>query len=161
LELRGWIVLAVLAATLVLFGQGDVRQGLSADPAISFGLTGKTLAELRAESPDAYEVADVGVRGEGLSLIAIGFLLLAILGTAYRTGQRWAWWTMWILPLWGLSVSVRFLLVDLAPGTPPPPPMVSGPIFFLICAAVLLGSARRYLRTHDASVEKAPGQVTT
>ncbi|MBM7789309.1 hypothetical protein [Tenggerimyces flavus] len=146
LERRGWIVLAVLAGVLVMFGAWDVPRGLEADPAISYGLTGKTLVQLRAESADAYEVADVTVRWGGISILTLALLLLAIIVTAYRDGQRWAWWTLWLLPLWSASVAAMGFVVDLAPGTAPPPPMVSGPIFFAIAAAILLGSARRFFR---------------
>lgn len=146
LERRGWIVLAVLAGVLVLFGFGDIRQGNEADAAIPFGLTGKTLEQLRAESPDAYEVADIGVRANGNNLVALGLLLVAIIVTAYRGGQRWAWWTLWLLPVWSLAAAALMFFADRAPGTPPPPPMVSGPIFFAIAAAILLGSARRFFR---------------
>jgi hypothetical protein len=155
LERRGWIALAILSGVVLLFGVGDVRRGLEADPAISFGLTGKSLAQLRAESADAYEVADVTVRASGVTIAVLALLLLALVVTAYRGGQRWAWWTMWLLPVWGLAAAALMLLADRAPGTPPPPPMVSGPIFFAIGSAVLLGSARKFFRpiAVDAKVE--------
>lgn len=146
LERRGWIVLAVLSGILVIFGVGDVRNGNEADAAIPFGLTGKTLDQLRAESADAYEVADIGVRANGVTIVVVGLLLLAIIATAYRAGQRWAWWTLWLLPLWSLGAAAVMFLADRSPGTPPPPPMVSGPIFFVLAAAILLGSARRFFR---------------
>ena len=146
LERRGWIALAFLSGVLLLFGVGDVVRGIEADAAIPFGLTGKTLDQLRAESPDAYEVADIGVQANGRTIAVLGLVLLAIIVTAYRAGQRWAWWTMWLLPLWSLGAAALMFFADRAPGTPPPPPMVSGPMFFAIAAAVLLGSARRFFR---------------
>jgi drug/metabolite transporter (DMT)-like permease len=146
LERRGWIVLAVLSGVLVMFGSGDIRRGNEADAAIPFGLTGKTLDQLRAESPAAYEVADIGVRANGITIAVLGLALLAILGTAYRGGQRWSWWAMWLLPLWSLGAAALMFFADRAPGTPPPPPMLSGPIIFAIAAAILLGSARRFFR---------------
>lgn len=139
-----WKILLVLAAILIVFGIGDVIRGLDADPAIIRSITGRTLEELRAQSPDVVEVGHAMTRAGGLQLAAVGVLMSAILLTAFRRWERWAWYAMWTLPAWSLAVFFLMLSIDRAHGVPPPPPLISGPIFAVLSAALLLAVAPRF-----------------
>jgi hypothetical protein len=77
-------------------------------------------------------------------LLTLGLLMLVILAGPYRRGERWAWWAMWLLPIWALSVPATFLVYGLAPGAPPAPPLISGSIIGAICVVVLLVDRRRF-----------------
>ncbi len=114
-------------------------------------LVGKTPAELEAEGPLAYRMYDLTLRGGGLSLVMVGALMTAILVFAFRPGQRWAWWTMWLFPAWGISVSVAGLVIGVAPGQAPPPPLLSGFVLGLLAAAILLVSAPRFFGDRAAA----------
>jgi hypothetical protein len=70
-------------------------------------------------------------------------LLLVAFGVTDRRNQRWAWWTMWVLPAWAVGVPILYLVAGVEPDQPPPPPMVSGPILAVLSAAALLVSAPR------------------
>ena len=61
-----------------------------------------------------------------------------------RAWQRWAWWTLWVLPLWALAVSIFFLVQDRPEGTAIPPPLVSGFVFFAYGAFWLAVSNRGF-----------------
>jgi hypothetical protein len=139
-RIAGWGMLAI-AVLAAVFGLGDVINGVANDPGVPLGVVGMTPAELEAEGPHAYRMYDVTLRGGGLSLVMLGALMTSILLFAFRRGQRWAWWTMWLLPAWAISVSVGGLLIGVAPGQPPAPPVVSGFVLGIFAGVMLLVSA--------------------
>jgi hypothetical protein len=151
LQRNAWWGLLAIAVLAALFGIGDVFNGVANDPGVPLGVVGMTPAELKAEGPQAYRMYDLTLRGGGLSLAMVGALMSAILIFAFRRGQRWAWWTMWLLPAWAISVSVGGLVIGVAPGQAPPPPLVSGFILGSLAAAILLVSAPRFFGARAAS----------
>ena len=110
LERHAWWGLLLMTVTMVGFGVGDVLQGAAADRGIPLGLTGLTLEELQAEGPASYRLFDFFTRVNGYSLLLAGLLGTAILLFAFRADQRWAWWTMWLLPLWAIGVAAFYLV---------------------------------------------------
>ena len=142
LERNAWKFLLVPTVIIILFGIGDLARGTDADPAIVEGLSGLTVAEIAAASPEAADVIDAATRAQGLLLAWFGIVLSSIVWFAFRRWQRWAWWTMWALPVWAIGVSVFFLLQDRPEGATIPPPMVSGFVFFAY-AAFWLGVSYR------------------
>jgi hypothetical protein len=143
LSQHAWWGLALFAIVFVLFGLTDIASGAAADPAIPRGLTGRTIAELEAESPAAYQMFDFLTRINGWSLVLIGALLTVIVFIPFRGGERWAWWTMWAVPVWSIGVALFYVVVGTRPDQPPPPPMVSGPIVAALSVAILLVSRPR------------------
>ena len=138
---NGWWALLAIAVLLLLFGVGDMANGVANDPGIPLGVTGMTPAQLEAEGPNAYRMYDLTLRSQGSSLAVVGGLMGAILLFGFRRGQRWAWWTMWLLPAWMVSASMVGLLIGVAPGQPPPPPVVSGFVLAIMSGVILLASA--------------------
>ena len=136
----------LISAMLVAFGITDVIVGAAADPAIAAGLTGRTLDELRAEGADAYRLFDFMTRANGGSLVLAGLGFSAVLVFAFRHGRRWAWWVLWLLPLWGVSVALGYLVAGIQPDQAPPPPLISGPIIAVLGAVILGVTARRSFR---------------
>jgi hypothetical protein len=133
-----------MTVTLVIFGVGDVLVGPAADRGIPLGLTGMTLEELQAEGPASYRLFDFFTRVNGNSLLLAGLFGTAILLFAFRRDQRWAWWTMWLLPVWAVGGTAFYLVAGVHADQPPPPPLVSGPIFAFVAVAILLVSAPRF-----------------
>ncbi|MGH2428572.1 MAG: hypothetical protein ACRDGV_06740 [Candidatus Limnocylindria bacterium] len=146
LERHAWWVLLLFALLLVTFGVTDVVVGPAADRAIPMALTGLTPEEIEAEGAAGYRLFDFFTRANGFSLVGIGLLATAILVFAFRRNQRWAWWAMWVLPLWAAGALVFYLVAGVEPDQPPPPPMISGPILAVLSAAALLVSAPRFFR---------------
>lgn len=105
---------------------------------------------LASESPNGYRFADFGVRATGLGLVVTGTALAAIAGFAFRQHRLWAWWVMWVLPIWGISALVLILAIGVSPAQAPPTPMITGPIVAVVSAALLLVSAPRFLGRHTA-----------
>jgi hypothetical protein len=145
-----WFLL-LFAVVLVVFGVTDVLVGPAADRAIAIGLTGLDLEEIQAESEAGYRLFDFFTRANGFALALIGLLAAAILVFAFGRGQRWAWWTMWTLPLWAAGGAIRFVIAGLEPGQPPPPPVISGPLFAVLSAVALLVSAPRFFGRRDTT----------
>lgn len=135
-----WKWLAAPVLIVIFFGVGDVVNGSAADPAIVEGLTGLTPDDIEALSPEAAWMVDFQARAGGYILICLGLALAAIVWFGFRRWQRWSWFTMWVLPLWAITVSLTMLLADRPEGGPVPPPMVSGFIFFAYAAFWLVVS---------------------
>jgi len=138
LRRHSWWGLLAVSVMLALFGVTDIVSGAAADVGIPQGLTGRTIAELEAESADAYGLFDFGARVNGWSLVMSGVLLSVLVLIPFRRGDRWAWWTLWALPIWAAVVPAFYLVAGVQPDQPPPPPMVSGPVIAIVCAAILL-----------------------
>lgn len=148
---HAWWGLLLISLTFVAFGVTDILVGPAADPGIPLGLTGMTLDQLQAESANGYRLFDFLTRANGSSLLLAGLLLTAILLFAFRRNQLWAWWTMWLLPVWAAGAAAFYLVAGVVPDQPPPPPMVSGPIIAVLAAAILAVSAPRFFRSDTAT----------
>ena len=138
LRRHAWRALLAVSVVLMLFGATDIASGAAADELIPQGLTGRTIEDLEAESPDAFGLFDFAARTNGWTLVLLGALLAVIVLIPLRRGERWAWWSAWALPIWAAVVPVFYLVAGVDPGQPPPPPMISGPIVAILCGAVLL-----------------------
>lgn len=143
LRRRAWWILAALIALLGMFGIGDILIGPTFDPGIALGLTGRTHAEIQAESAAGYRLLDFYTRAGGVHLMVISMALAVILLIPYRAGARWAWWTMWLFPAWTVGVFALNAAFGVVEGQVPPPPMISGPILGLVGAVALLVDAPR------------------
>lgn len=145
-----WVVFAVLGVIVVLFGAGDINSGgtsLQSGEAVLFSsMTGTTWDELRVANPGAAKLIDYLWRAEGAALVLVGLLTVAISLSALRRGERWAWYAMWVFPLWVALVYLVFWIAqpDLHSGIPIP--LISGAVFLVITVATLALSSRRYLR---------------
>ena len=149
LRRHAWWGLLVVALIFAIFGFTDIASGAAADPAIPLGLTGLTIEELEAESAAAYAVFDFSTRTQGWTLVIVGALLAIITLVPYRRGERWAWRTMWSLPVWSVGVAAFYVIAGVEPDQQPPPPMVSGPIVAVLSAAILLIDRRRVTAAKD------------
>ena len=106
---RAWWILAFFTVTLVVFGLGDVANGVQADPGITLAISGLSPDEVRAAEPTAFRLYDYATRSAGIVLTVLGLVLSAIVAGPYRQGQRWAWNTMWLLPAWAILAVLTFI----------------------------------------------------
>lgn len=149
-ERNAWKVFAALSAVIILFGFGDLTQGgetFRSGEAVMFrSLTGIGWAELLGTDPGASRMIDQQVRSGGVALLVAGLFSLAICLTALRRGERWAWYSMWIWPVWIGLVYVVFWISHPNLGEGIPVPLVSGTVVLVIVVVTLALSYRRYLR---------------
>jgi hypothetical protein len=148
-ERNAWAIFTGLMVIIVVFGLGDLQQGAAtfvSGEVVLFGrLTGTTWDELRVADPGAAHFVDYQVRVGGIYLVMIGSLTAAISVTAFRRGERWAWYAMWVWPL-GVAAAAALIANSMGPGTGIPIPIMSGAFFVVVMVATLGLSARRYLR---------------
>jgi hypothetical protein len=138
---HAWMVLLVLVVILGFFaGIGDITKGLDADPAIITAVTGLTPDEVSEASDPLARMIDVQIRSGGLHILTICVLWAVIVAVPFRRRERWAWFTMWTLPIWGAIVALSFWFVELVPDGPIPPPAISGWVFFIAGSLALLAS---------------------
>lgn len=144
----GFIVFFVLSLTIALFGLGDILSGGSTfqsgeGPTLQ-GISGMTWQELSSASPNAVTMIDYLVRAGGVHLFVLGLLSMVVAATALCHGDRWAWYAMWLWPLWLALIILVLLSAYKQPGPGIPPPLVSGSIFFILSVLTLLLSYRKF-----------------
>jgi len=139
-----WQPLLAMTGLIAIIGLNPVKEGIHEDPSVPLAFTGMTADQLRSDNANSFRLIDVQARFGGLDLIVIGLLLSAILVTAFRRNERWAWWAMWLLPLWGAAVAATILRTGLVDGQAPPSPLFTGPAIAVVSTALLLISAPRF-----------------
>lgn len=141
---NAWILLAVVAAIFIRFGIGDIILGGNADPAIAESLIGVEWESMKTSSPEFVRFINGSSRILGMTLLSASILSLAIILTAFRQGKSWAWFVLWIWPLWFAGVFAITYTAERSPDFPPPPPMTTAPVLFVITAGALLLSYRKF-----------------
>ncbi|MGH2656553.1 MAG: hypothetical protein ACRDIZ_07640 [Actinomycetota bacterium] len=139
LQRHGWWGLLAMAVISVAQGLVDLASGVTYQ---AWHVTGKTIAQIAAESVDGSQLSDFSVRTGGLYLMAFGVLLGAILLFGFRQDRQWAWWAMWTFPVMVITAS----LLDLAFGDFFAGPATTGGIVGILAAAILLISAPRFFK---------------
>jgi hypothetical protein len=103
-ELRhiAWVFMLIVDAGLVAWGAmaaafPDYLIGPHGVPILTAGyegFTGGSWAELAGTSPMTASYIGVLFRMYGVFNVAFGLMALAIAVTAFRRGERWAWWVL-------------------------------------------------------------------
>jgi len=101
-EKYAWIVFLIIGI-MVLIGGIPHALGLNTDPTLVQTISGKTIDELKTSSPMIFNLYNFYFRGGGLSDIGFAFFLIVISVTAYRQGQKWAWYAFGFVPAYFLS----------------------------------------------------------
>jgi hypothetical protein len=97
-----WVVLLVADAGLLAWGLGAAAiperllgpGGVPILPAGYEGYSGGSWAQLVATSPRTAGYITLVFRMYGMYIIAFSLLAVAIAATAFRRGERWAWWAL-------------------------------------------------------------------
>jgi hypothetical protein len=144
LRRHAWQLLLGMTALISVIGLNPVKEGIREDPSVPLAFTGMTADQLQSDNPGSFRLIDAQARFGGLDLIVIGTLFSAILATAFRRNERWSWWAMWMLPLWGVAVPATILRTGLVDGQAPPSPLFTGPAIAGLSSALLLIAAPRF-----------------
>ena len=97
-EKYAWIIififgfLAVITAPIILSGKQP-------NPPSPEAMTGLTLDEMEKQVPGINSYISGISRQLGNFMLAMGVLLMGIAAVPYRKGERWAWYTCWIIPV--------------------------------------------------------------
>ena len=119
-EKYAWILLFAIGV-IFLVSAVPATLGIP-DPATVERIAGMTVNELKVSSPGFYNLYLFYFRFGGLSDIGFAFFITAISVTAYRKGEKWAWYALWVLPAYfiasaAISMSVESNLSLLLPET--------------------------------------------
>ena len=155
---NAWKILLGVIVMIGFFGIGDMFGGASdlqnGEKVYMTGVTGMTWNELKSTSPTVARLIDTIFRANGASLTTVALLSLAICLTAFRKGERWAWYALWALPLWMALTAFFIATVEKQPGAGTPVPVISGSVLFVISASMLLLSGPRFFRKDPLSVSE-------
>lgn len=102
-EKYAWIIFIGLGVLWVVVGftQLFFPDGLAETD--SQVITGMSWNELKTLSPEATNMVRWLYGALGLLKMSWSFLVIAITITGYRKGEKWAWYTMWLVPILLLS----------------------------------------------------------
>jgi hypothetical protein len=97
-----WLVLLIADAGLLVWGFGAAAipghllgpGGAPILPAGYEGYSGGSWRQLAATSPQTAGYITLVFRMYGIYIVAFGLLAVAIAATAFRRGERWAWWAL-------------------------------------------------------------------
>jgi hypothetical protein len=98
-EKYAWVILLALGLLWLVVGIVAVfsPEGIFETDAKS--VTNMPWSELKASSPMAADFVTFVYGQMGLLKISWSFFVLVITLTAYRKGEKWAWYTMWSVPV--------------------------------------------------------------
>jgi hypothetical protein len=96
-EKYAWTLLFAIGL-LVLVGGVPHSLGINTDPETVERIIGMTLNEFKVSSPGFFDLYTFYFRFGGLSDVGVAFFIMAISLTAYRKGEKFAWYAMWFIP---------------------------------------------------------------
>ncbi len=96
-EKYAWILLFAIGI-LVLVGGVPHSLGINTDPETVERIIGMTINEFKDSNPGFFDLYRFYFRFGGLSDLGVAFFIIAISLTAYRKGEKFAWYIMWFIP---------------------------------------------------------------
>src|SRR5665647_3054946 len=96
-EKYAWILLFAIGV-IFLVAAVPATLGINTDPGTVERIAGMTLNELKVSNPGFYNLYIFYFSFGGLSDLGVAFFITAISLTAYRKGEKWAWYTLWFVP---------------------------------------------------------------
>ena len=147
-ERHAWKVLLFFSLFMALIGLPDLLVGGSfyqeKEGTLLEAITGRTWEQLKVASPNAAAMIDLKLRLGGVQFLFLGLFSMAITLTGFRRGERWAWYTMWLYPLFLGLHSLVILSAYKHPQAGIPVPLVSGGVVLVVTALTLVLSYRKY-----------------
>lgn len=101
-EKYAWVVFLIIGIMVVAGGLPHTL-GFNTDPTLVQTISGITIDEIRTSNPMFFNLYNFYFRGGGLSDLGFAFFLIVISITAYRQGQKWAWYAFWFVPAYFLA----------------------------------------------------------
>jgi hypothetical protein len=118
-EKYAWIIFfAIGVITLVTAVPSAL--GINTDPGLVQSIAGKTIGELKNSNQMFFNLYNYYFRSGGISDIGFAFFLTVISVTAYRRGDKWAWYAFWFVPAFFLGYTGLSLTLESSSSTLPP-----------------------------------------
>ena len=149
-ERHAWKILLSVSLLIGFFGVNDLVGGAAVlqnvESVLMHSITGLSWNELQAASLKVANLIDLKFRTGGVSLATIALLSMAVCLTGFRRGERWAWYALWVIPLWKLLPVFFILIANKLPGSGTPEPVMSGSILSVACVSMLGLLFRKFFR---------------
>ena len=95
---HAWIIIFTFGLLAAIASRGELL-GTSPNPPSSEVTTGLTLDQIAARTPGILDYVGSIDRQLGNFMLATGVLVMGIAAFPYRRGEKWAWYTCWIIPI--------------------------------------------------------------
>ncbi|WP_146649036.1 hypothetical protein [Labilithrix luteola] len=95
-----WVFVLTNGFLLASAGLYWLARGRFFDPRIYEAVGGPSWTLMEVLDADVLRLVSAGVRFAGMLAILAGILVMAVGATAFRRGERWAWYAMLALPLY-------------------------------------------------------------
>ena len=118
-EKYAWIVFFAIGA-MFLVSAVPHALGFNTDPALVESIAGTTIDGLKDSNPMFFNLYNFYFSGGGLSDLGFAFFLIVISMTAYRRGDKWAWYALWFVPAFFLGFIVLSLTLESTSSLLPP-----------------------------------------
>ncbi len=140
-----WVIFLIIGI-MVLLGAIPHTLGVNTDPALVQTISGQTIDELKVSSPMFFNLYSFYFRGGGLSDLGFVFFLIVISLTAYRRGQKWAWYAFWFVPVYFLAWIALSSTLPSAAQLSLLPPLI---VIIVLSLAGLLLSFRKFFPKNE------------
>ena len=104
------MLLAILGVLGLVFGVIAILQ-LDYDPTFFSNLLRQPVTSFSSSNPKTWFAIQSLERDEGTELFGYGLFALAISSTAYRRGEKWAWYVLWYLPIYALYDTINLYII--------------------------------------------------
>lgn len=140
-----WVIFLIIGI-MVLIGAIPHSLGVNTDPTLVQTISGQTIDELKVSSPMFFNLYSFYFRGGGLSDLGFVFFLIVISLTAYRRGQKWAWYAFWFVPVYFLAWIALSSTLPSAAQLSLLPPLI---VIIVLSLAGLLLSFRKFFPKNE------------
>jgi len=117
-------------------------------------LTGQSATDIRDDPSVGRYVHLMALDSYSLQ-IGLATFIMVVASTAFRTGQIWAWWPLWYIPIWAVLQATMMLAlfnINIFPFTSP---------MIVISLLALLLPIRRFFRNPSTASPSSGVAVTT
>lgn len=118
-EKYAWIVFFAIGVITIVSAVFHAL-GLNTDPALVESIAGMSIDDLKNSNPPLFNLYNFYFRGGGLSDLGFAFFLTVISMTAYRRGDKWAWYAFWFVPAFFLGFAALSLTLESSSSLLPP-----------------------------------------
>lgn len=107
---NAWVLLAILGVLGLIFGVIAMLE-VTYDQTFFSNRLGQSVTSFSSSNPKAWSAIQGWERDEGTELFGFGLFAMAIASTAYRRGEKWAWYVFWYIPVYSLYGTVNTYLI--------------------------------------------------
>jgi hypothetical protein len=110
-EKYAWIILFAIGVIFLVTGVPHAL-GINTDPETVQRISGMTIDQLKESNPAFFNLYSFYFRFGGLSDLAFAFFIIVISLTAFRKGEKWAWYANWFLPAYFIGSAAITMSIE-------------------------------------------------